>query len=111
MEHIKNNCSYKSIFFSNASDVTAKHIATLLGHSLGSYIAEQFAVTYPEKVERLILASSACGGEEGIPKPPQFLKLHSDVVNKSKTITQEEINALLSASYGSGWLRLQNTDR
>src|SRR5215218_5686156 len=36
--------------------------ANVLGYSLGSYIAEQLTITNPEKVNRLILAGSSCGG-------------------------------------------------
>lgn len=35
--------------------------ATIVGHSLGTLIGAAFAVRYPEQVERLILASCACG--------------------------------------------------
>ena len=35
--------------------------ANVLGYSLGSYTAQQLALTYPEKVSRLILAGSSCG--------------------------------------------------
>ena len=67
--------------------------ANVLGYSLGSWIAEQLTITNPEKVSRLILAGSSCGGKESIPKPPEFLKLQSDVVNKISnniTISREE---------------------
>lgn len=33
---------------------------TLVGHSMGSFIAQLFAATYPEKIENLVLVSSAC---------------------------------------------------
>ena len=47
--------------------------------------------------------------KDSIPKPPEFLKLQSDVVNKSQNnipITAEEIKSLVSASLGSGWIKL-----
>ena len=71
--------------------------ANVLGYSLGTYIAQQLAITYPEKVNRLILVGSSCGGKDSIPKPPEFLKLQSDIVNKSLnnvTISQEEMKDL-----------------
>ena len=83
--------------------------ANVLGLSLGSYIAQQLTITYPEKANRLILVASSCGGEDSIPKSPQFIKLQSDIVNKSLnnvSISQEEIKSLISASLGSGWIRL-----
>jgi pimeloyl-ACP methyl ester carboxylesterase len=83
--------------------------ASVLGYSLGGHIAQQFTVTYPEKVNRLILVATTCGGKDGIPKPPQFIKLQSEIVNKSLnnvSISQEEMKSLVSASLGSGWIRL-----
>jgi pimeloyl-ACP methyl ester carboxylesterase len=83
--------------------------ADVMGYSLGSWIAEQLTMMYPDKVNRLILAGSSCGGKDSIPKPPEFLKLQSDVVNKSQNnipITAEEIKSLVSASLGSGWIKL-----
>jgi pimeloyl-ACP methyl ester carboxylesterase len=83
--------------------------ADVFGYSLGGYIAQQFTVSYPEKVNRLILAATTCGGKNGIPAPPEFVKLQSDIVNKSLnniSLTAEEIKSLSSASLGSGWIRL-----
>ncbi len=83
--------------------------ADVLGLSLGSFIAQQLAITYPEKVNRLILVASSCGGEDGIPKPPHFAQLQSEIVDKALSnvsISQEEIKSLISASLGAGWIRL-----
>jgi pimeloyl-ACP methyl ester carboxylesterase len=83
--------------------------ANVLGYSLGSYIDQQVAITYPEKVDRLILVASSCGGEDSIPKPPDFLTLQAEIVNKisnNVSISQEENRALTTASLGEGWIRL-----
>lgn len=83
--------------------------ANVLGYSLGSYIAQQLALTNPEKVNRLILAGSSCGGKESMPKPPEFLNLQNELVNKisnNVTISREENIELLNATLGAGWLRL-----
>ena len=83
--------------------------ADIMGYSLGGHIAQAFTISYPEKVNRLILVATTCGGKDGIPKPPEFLKLQADVVNKSLhniPITQEELKALNVASLGSGWIKL-----
>ena len=82
--------------------------ADVMGYSLGGHIAQAFTISYPEKVNRLILVASTCGGKDGIPKPPEFLKLQADTVNKSLhniPITQE-LKALTVASLGSGWIKL-----
>ena len=57
--------------------------ADVMGYSLGGYIAQAFTISHPEKVNRLILVASSCGGKDDIPKPPEFKKLQSDIVNKS----------------------------
>jgi pimeloyl-ACP methyl ester carboxylesterase len=83
--------------------------ANVLGYSLGSLIAQQLTITYPEKVNRLILVASSCGGEDSIPKPPEFLKLQSEIVDKisnNVSISREENIALANASLGAGWIRL-----
>ena len=50
--------------------------ADVMGYSLGSYIAQQFTIMYPDKVNTLTLVGSSCGGKDHTPKPPEFLKLH-----------------------------------
>jgi len=83
--------------------------ADVMGYSLGSYLAQQLTITYPNKVNSLILVGSSCGGKDHTPKPPEFIKLQSDVVNKSLnnvSISHEEMKALVSASLGEGWIRL-----
>lgn len=37
---------------------------------MGGFIGQEFALTYPDKVDKLILLVSSCGGEESI--PPQL---------------------------------------
>ena len=82
--------------------------ADVMGYSLGGHIAQAFTVSYPDKVNRLILVATTCGGKDAIPKPPEFKKLQADVVSKSLhniPITQE-MKALNVASLGQGWVRL-----
>ena len=83
--------------------------ADVMGYSLGSYLAQQFTIMYPDKVNSLVLVGSSCGGKDHTPKPPEFIKLQSEIVNKSLnniSITTEEIRSLVAASLGSGWIKL-----
>jgi hypothetical protein len=83
--------------------------ADVMGYSLGSYLAQQLTMMYPDKVNSLVLVGSSCGGKDHTPKPPEFIKLQSDVVNKSLIdvpLTTEEIKSLVTASLGSGWIKL-----
>jgi pimeloyl-ACP methyl ester carboxylesterase len=63
----------------------------------------------PEKVNRLVLVAASCGGKEAIPQSPQLQKMASDIANKflnNISVSQEEMKSLISASLGSGWIRL-----
>ena len=74
--------------------------ADVMGYSLGSYIAQQIAMIYPDKVNTITLVGSSCGGKDHTPKPPEFIKLQSEIVNKSLnniSISQEEMNELVVA--------------
>ena len=77
--------------------------ADVLGYSLGSFVAQQLAVTHPEKVNRLILLASSCGGKESIPRSPEILKMVIDVVNKIANgthVTPQEIKATSCSGNG-----------
>src|ERR671910_2724954 len=83
--------------------------ADVLGYSMGSFVAQQLTVTNPERVNRLILVAASCGGKEGIPQSPQLQKMNIDVANKflnNISVSQEEMKPVISASLGSGWIRL-----
>ena len=82
--------------------------ADVLGYSLGSFVAQQLAITHPEKVNRLILLASSCGGKESIPHSPEPLKMVIDVINKianGTDVPPQEVKALLALGLGSGWLK------
>jgi pimeloyl-ACP methyl ester carboxylesterase len=83
--------------------------ADVMRYSFGSFIAEQFTMMYLDKVNSLTLVVATCGGKDDIPKPPEFKKLQTDIVNKSLNnvpISQEEMKSLVSASLGPEWIKL-----
>jgi pimeloyl-ACP methyl ester carboxylesterase len=82
--------------------------ADVMGYSLGGHIAQAFTLSYPDKVNRLILVATTCGGKDGIPKPPEFIKFQAEIVNKSlqNIPITEDLKALNVASLGSGWVKL-----
>jgi pimeloyl-ACP methyl ester carboxylesterase len=83
--------------------------AGVMGYSLGSYIAQQVTMMHPDKVNSLVLIASSCGGKDHTPKPPEFLKLQSDIVNNSlKHIptSHAQMEALNVASLGQNWIRM-----
>jgi len=83
--------------------------ADVMGYSLGSFIAQQFAVMHPEKINNIILVATSCGGKDAIDQPLEFRKLQYEIVNKylnNVSISQEEMKSLVTASLGEGWIRL-----
>ena len=47
--------------------------AHVLGFSMGGFIAQEFALLYPHRVRRFVLASTACGGKEVVWAGPEVL--------------------------------------
>jgi pimeloyl-ACP methyl ester carboxylesterase len=69
---------------------------------MGSFIAQQLAVTHPEKVNRLLLIGSTCGGKESIPQSPELLKLGNKIVSSivnNTPIEPQEIKTGIALSY------------
>jgi pimeloyl-ACP methyl ester carboxylesterase len=90
-------------------DVLKIQKADVLGHSMGGMVAQQLAVTHPEKVNRLILVSTTCGGKDSIPPSPQLAKFVTEFENKllnNIPITPQEIKLTMSASLGPAWIRM-----
>lgn len=53
--------------------------AAVLGHSMGGYVAQALALSRPELVSRLILASTNFGGPNSVPPGPEALAILTDV--------------------------------
>ena len=57
--------------------------ADVLGWSMGGFIAQELALTHPDKVRKLIIYASICGGKESAPPTPDVLKVFSDQTGTS----------------------------
>jgi pimeloyl-ACP methyl ester carboxylesterase len=53
--------------------------AHILGHSMGGFIAQALALEYPERVDRLIRASTNFGGPRQIPPSPEAMAVLTDL--------------------------------
>ena len=56
-------------------DAAGEASAHVIGASLGGVIAQQFALTYPERTRSLVLACSAPGGAEMVPPEAEALEM------------------------------------
>ncbi|HEU4443381.1 MAG TPA: alpha/beta hydrolase [Nitrososphaeraceae archaeon] len=79
--------------------------ADILGSSMGSFIAQELALKYPNRVNNLILSASSCGGNEAVPPGPQVLQaLDMMTSNMSSPPTQEDIDRITSTLFPPEWL-------
>lgn len=62
--------------------------AHVLGSSLGGMIAQELALKYPEKVNKLVLCCTSCGMKNSVPPAPKVLRIY---MQSTKGMTEEEI--------------------
>lgn len=48
---------------------------SVMGWSMGGYIAQEFALNYPELTDKLVLLSTSCGGSESIPPSDEAVSM------------------------------------
>lgn len=75
----------------------------VLGLSLGGMIAQEVAMSNPEKINHLIVVGSSCGGEESLPpqlSPKDLQSMQTGTANKS---------LFLHALFPDKWIR-ENSD-
>jgi len=76
--------------FMNALGISRAHV---LGISMGGMIAQELALNYPEKVEKLILCSTNCGGSKSIPPSGEVLRM---LVADRSLLSPEEIARMVT---------------
>jgi pimeloyl-ACP methyl ester carboxylesterase len=57
----------------------------VLGWSMGTCVAQELAIRYPEKVDKMILYAGDCGGNEAVMPSPQVLKNIADTSGSQKS--------------------------
>ncbi|WP_458745336.1 alpha/beta fold hydrolase [Candidatus Nitrosocosmicus sp. T] len=75
----------------------------VMGLSLGGMIAQELALSYPDKIKHLVLVASSCGGEESL--PPQ---LTPNDLKQMQTGTANT-TLFLHALFPDNWIR-ENSD-
>jgi pimeloyl-ACP methyl ester carboxylesterase len=55
--------------------------AVIMGHSMGGFIAQAFALEHPQRLSKLILCSTNFGGPHHVPITAQSMAVLSDVTN------------------------------
>lgn len=60
--------------------------AHILGYSMGGMIAQELALSYPDRVKKLILCSTTPGGPNAVPTPPETVEIMMSV----RSLTDEQ---------------------
>jgi pimeloyl-ACP methyl ester carboxylesterase len=78
--------------------------ADVLGHSMGSFIAQELALMSPDRINSLVLSGSSCGSKDAIPPSPEVIQAFANSMNSSSSPIQEE-EKIISLLFPSDWLR------
>jgi pimeloyl-ACP methyl ester carboxylesterase len=73
--------------------------AHVLGYSMGGYVAQELALAYPQRVNRLVLMGTGCGGAAGIPPSPAVLRALTDMSGTIAEVIQRVIAVLVPADW------------
>jgi 3-oxoadipate enol-lactonase len=77
----------------NAAGVEKAHV---FGVSMGGMIAQEFALNYPERVNRLVLGCTNCGGKQSIPATQKVLDV---LMARAKMTADEGAKAMVPYIY------------
>jgi len=74
--------------------------AGILGYSMGGYIAQELALNHPAKVEKMILASTGCGGDRAVMMSPERLeKFQANAGLKPEEIIRKDMDIYFSNKF------------
>jgi pimeloyl-ACP methyl ester carboxylesterase len=74
--------------------------AHVLGVSFGGMVAQEYALTRPERVERLVLVSTTAGGVSHVPMTMETLALFMDATGTER----ERVRKKLPLAFTAAWL-------
>ncbi len=77
--------------------------ANVLGYSMGSLVAQELAINHPEKVDKLILFASSCGGPQAVQPDPEIFKAIPDLSDPSN-LTSQELKGFFEIMFPPEWL-------
>jgi pimeloyl-ACP methyl ester carboxylesterase len=88
--------------FMDALGIKKAHV---MGWSMGTFVAQELALGYPEKVDKLILYAGAPGGNEAVPPSPEVIA----VLTNTTGTDRERGERLFGVLFPPAWLK-ENPD-
>ena len=79
-------------------DALAIESAHVLGISFGGFVAQEFAIKYPERVKKLVLASTSFGGPNHV---PAVTDIYAAFVSMEGLNSPERVRKYLAASFAA----------
>jgi len=73
--------------------------AHILGISMGGFIAQDFALRYPQRVDRLVLVSTSAGGPDHVPMAPEVLAQVLATEGEPRALTRRKLALAYSESF------------
>jgi pimeloyl-ACP methyl ester carboxylesterase len=75
--------------------------ANVLGWSMGTYVAQEFAIAYPEKTNKVVLYAADFGGEKAVMPSQEVL----DAMNSQSGSQQEREQQVMRTLFPDDWLK------
>jgi pimeloyl-ACP methyl ester carboxylesterase len=75
--------------------------ANVLGYSMGTFIAQEMALTHPDRLNKLILIAGSVGGTNIVPPTPQGM----DALTNTGGTPQERMTRAIGALFPPDWLQ------
>ncbi len=85
----------------NFMDALGIDRAYILGESMGGMIAQELVINYPEKVEKLVLCCTFCGGEEAEFPSPEVIAVMADRSGTIEDIVRRNIPLVFPDEWAS----------
>jgi pimeloyl-ACP methyl ester carboxylesterase len=77
-------------------DAAGEETAHIFSLSMGGYVAQEFALQYPDRIRSLILGCTSCGGDQAIPADDEVW----DVIQARRSMLPEEgVRAMIPYIY------------
>ena len=97
---------YSIQMFADDTSELLKHLNVntchVLGISMGGMIAQKLALSYPKKVEKLILCSTSCGGQNSTPIPERTLRI---LASSARLSREEGLRRNMATAFSPEYMR------